>query len=97
MVFPKKFPATSKTQFKKGYLPCNKGKSLLKASPTLDIDIKPFTRLSKDKTQIIVEKAENPSVRFLRPKEIERPEVEKCAESESNTRYEIFFTIIFSA
>lgn len=89
MVFPKKLRDNSKTQFEKGSLPFNKGKILSKASQK--VDIKPFMRLPKNKMDVVLENAENPPVRFLRPKEIQRPEVEKCALAcESNPRYENF-------
>ena len=66
MVFRKKSRTDFQTRFKKGSLPPNKGKTLLKENKK-DTQ-KPYVRLTKEKHQLITENATAvPPVRFLRP------------------------------
>ena len=92
MVFRKKSRTDFQTRFKKGSLPPNKGKTLVKENKK-DTQ-KPSVRLTKEWHQLITENATAvPPVRFLRPMQTERPEIEKCADCEPDHRYAIFITV----
>lgn len=88
MVFRKKFRPDVNSRFKKGLAHPNKGKTFSKGTVT---EPKPFVRLAKSRHDLVIEKAANAPVRFLRPKVAERPEVEKSADCDPDTRYATYF------
>lgn len=84
MVFQKGNGKSSQVRFKKGYTPYNKGGKMPAA---IDSDTsKPYVRLTKEKHELVQQKSQNCVVRFLRPKQSDKPEVEKSAECQPDTR-----------
>lgn len=47
---------------------------------------RPYVRLTKDRLELVEQKSQNCAVRFLRPKQSDKPEVEKSAECQPDTR-----------
>ena len=85
MVFRKREELTFKPSLRKGFCLSIREKTLVKENKK-DTQ-KPYVRLTKETHQLIID------VRFLRPRESERPEIEKCAYCEPNHRYAIFITV----
>lgn len=84
MVFQKKQRKGLQGRFKKGFIPYNKG---IKTPEVTNTDTsKPYVRLPKERHDLIEQKSQNCVVRLLRPKESDKPEVEKSAECQPNTR-----------
>lgn len=84
MVFQKNNGKSSQGKFKKGYTPYNKGE---KMPAVINNDTsKPYVRLTKERHELLEQKSQNCVVKFLRPKQSDKPEVEKSAECQPDTR-----------
>lgn len=84
MVFQKQSRRDFQTRFRKGFRPPNKGKSIDRS--TEKVSVRPFLRLSKDRHQLIAAEGSNPTVKLLRPKPSDKPEVQISAESKPDRR-----------
>lgn len=84
MVFQKQSRKDFQTRFRKGFKSPNKGRTIGRS--TEKVSLRPFLRLSKDRHQLIAAEGSNPTVKLLRPKPSDKPEVQISAESKPNIR-----------
>ena len=84
MVFQKNKTKSLQGRFKKGYTRHNKGNK--KAGVIISDTSKPYVRLTKERYELVEKKSQNSVVRLLRPKQSDKPEVEKSAECKPDTR-----------
>lgn len=84
MVFQKNNGKKLQGRFQKGYMPHNKGEKI--AGVLNSENSKPYVRLTKDRHELVDKKSQNSVVRLLRPKQSDKPEVEKSAEYQPDTR-----------